>query len=135
MSFTKKTALHDRITVDGLDVSNAFDSFGFSSDDQDVDVSGFSVSGVDESLSGTRAEGFSGEAFWTKELEALIVPLHQNRTIFQVSWQPEGLVDNTRTTYHALCQLRNLDPQAQRGQPYKTTLNFKVADSNGITTS
>jgi hypothetical protein len=116
-------------------MSNAFDTFGFSSDAQDVDVSGFSVSGVDETLSGTKAQGFSGEAFVTRETEALLFPLHKNDTIFQVSWQPDGLVDNTRTTYHALCQLRTFDPSAARGQPYKTPANFKVADPNGITTS
>jgi hypothetical protein len=135
VTYTKKTALHDRITADGVDVSNAFDTFGFTSDDQDVDVSGFSLSGVDETLSGTRAEGFTGEMFITKETEALFFPLHQNRTIFQVSWQPDGLIDNTRTTYHANCQLRTFDPSATRGQPYKTTATFRVADANGITTS
>jgi hypothetical protein len=135
VTYTKKTALHDRITVDGVDMSNAFDTFGFTSDDQDVDVSGFSVSGVDETLSGTRAEGFSGDVFFTAESDAILRPLHTNRTLFGVSWQPDGLVDNTRTTYHALCQLRTYDPAASRGQPYKFTASFKVADPNGITTS
>ena len=135
MTYTKKTALHDRITVDGVDMSNAFDTFGFTSDDQDADVSGFSVSGVDETLSGTRAEGFTGDVFITSETEALLWPLHRDRDIFQVSWQPDGLVDNTRTTYHALCQLRTFDPSATRGQPYKTTATFRVSDPNGITTS
>ncbi len=135
MTYTKKTALHDRITVDGVDMSNAFDTFGFTSDDQDVDVSGFSVSGVDETLSGTRAEGFTGEMFITKETEALIWPIHRDRTIVGVSWQPDGLVDNTRTTYHALCQVRTFDPSAARGQPYKTTVNFRSTDPSGITTT
>lgn len=135
MTYTKKVALHDRITVDGVDMSNAFDTFGFTSDDQDVDVSGFSVSGVDETLSGTRAEGFTGDVFITAESEALLWPLHRDRVIFQVAWQKDGLIDNTRTTYHALCQLRTFDPSAARGQPYKTTATFKVADPNGISTS
>ena len=132
MTYTKKTALHDRITVDGVDVSNAFDTFGFTSDDSDVDVSGFSVSGSDETLSGTRSEGFTGEMFITSESDALMWPLHYNRTIFQVSWQPDGLIDSSRRTYHANCQLRTYDPSATRGQPYKTTCTFRVADSNGI---
>ena len=135
MTYTKKTALHDRISIDGVDMSNAFDTFGFTSDDQDVDVSGFSVSGSDETLSGTRAEGFSGDVFITSESEALLWPLHYNRTIFNVTWQPDGLIDNTRRSYHALCQLRTFDPSATRGQPYKTTATFRVADSNGITYS
>jgi|SRR6185369_14057268 len=116
-------------------MSNAFDTFGFTSDDSDVDVSGFSVSGVDETLSGTRAEGFTGDVFITAESEAILWPLHRDRTIFNVSWQPDGLIDSSRTTYHAQCQLRTFDPSATRGQPYKTTATFKVADPNGIQTS
>ena len=135
MTYTKKTALHDRITVDGVDMSNAFDTFGFTSDDQDVDVSGFSVSGVDETLSGTRAEGFTGEMFITRETEAIIWPIHRDRLIVGVSWQPDGLIDNTRTTYHALCQVRTFDPSAARGQPYKTTVSFRSTDPSGITTT
>jgi len=135
VTYTKKTALHDRITVDGVDMSNAFDTFGFTSDDQDVDVSGFSVSGVDETLSGTRAEGFTGDVFITRETEALLWPIHRDRLIVQVSWQPDGLIDNTRTTYHALCQVRTFDPSAARGQPYKTTVNFRSTDPSGITTT
>ena len=135
MTYTKKIALHDKITVDGVDMSNAFDSFGFTSTDQDVDVSGFSVTGTDETLSGTRAESFSGDVFFTTESDALLRPLHENRTLFTVSWQPDGLIDNSRTVYHALCQLRTYGPASSRGTPYKYTATFMVADPNGITTS
>lgn len=135
MTYTKGIALHDRITVDGTDMSNAFRSFGFTSDDTDVDVSGFSVSGSDETLSGPRAEGFSGDVFITPETEALLWPLHYNRTIFEVAWQPNGLIDNTRTTYHANCQLRTFDPSNTRGDASVSSVTFRVADDNGISTS
>lgn len=135
MSYTKKVALHDRITVDGVDMSNAFRSFGSTSEDQDVDVSGFSASGVDETLSGTRAQGFTGEMFITSENDAFMRDLHTNRTIFEVAWQKDGLVGSDFATEHALCQLRNYDPSSSRGQPYTTTVTFKVVDSDGITTS
>ncbi len=48
VSFTKKVAKHDRIEIDGTDYSNAFRQFGFSSEHSAEDVSGFSVSGNDE---------------------------------------------------------------------------------------
>ena len=132
MTYTKKTALHDRITVDGVDVSNAFDTFGFTSDDQDVDVSGFSVTGSDETLSGTRSEGFTGEVFITKETEALLWPLHYNRTIFQVSWQPDGLIDNTREVYEGTQRVLTFNPNATRGDVRVMTVTTKNADETGI---
>lgn len=135
MTFTKGIALYDRITVDGVDMSNAFHSFGFTSDDSDVDVSGFSVSGTDETLSGPRAEGFSGDVYITPETEALLWPLHYNRSSFEVAWQPNGLVDNTRNTYHATCQLRTFDPTNTRGDAAISPVTFRVSDSNGISTS
>ena len=135
MTYTKKIALHDRITVDGVDVSNAFHSFGFTSEDAEVDVSGFSVSGSDETLSGARSQGFTGDVYVTKEIEALLWPIHLNRTTVQVSWQPDGLVDNTRTSYHGNCQLRSFSPADTRGDASTFTATFTVADSTGITTT
>lgn len=135
MAFTKTVALYDRISVDGVDMSNAFRSFGFDSTDQDVDVSGFSETGVDETLSGTRSQGFSGEMFVTSESIDLIWPLHNDRSEFWVSWQKDGLIDNAQTTFGALCQVRTFNPQSTRGQPPTTTVNFKTTDPDGITTS
>ena len=135
MTYTKKIALHDRITVDGVDVSPAFHSFGFTSEDATVDASGFSVSGADETLSGARAQGFTGDVYVTKEIEALLWPIHNNRTSVGVSWQPDGLIDNTRTSYHGLCQLRSFSPNDTRGDAGTFTATFTIADSNGITTT
>jgi hypothetical protein len=135
VTYTKKIALHDRITVDGVDVSNAFHSFGFTSEDATVDVSGFSVSGADETLSGSRAQGFTGDVYVTKEIEALLWPIHLNRTSVGVSWQPDGLIDATRTTYHGLCQLRTFSPADTRGDAATFTATFTISDANGISTS
>ncbi len=135
MTYTKMVALHDRITVDGVDVSNAFHSFGFTSEDSEVDVSGFSVSGADESLSGARAQGFTGDVYVTPEIEALFFPIHNNRTLVGVSWQPNGLIDSARTTYHGTCQLRTFSPADTRGDASTFTATFTISDSNGITTT
>ena len=135
MAFTKKIAKHDKITIDGTDMSNAFRSFGITSEANEVDVSGFSVSGTDESLSGGKSQSFAGDWFLTTENEAFLFALHNTDAIFEVAWQPDGLVDNTRTVYHANCQLRSFSPQANRGDPYVSTATFAVADDAGISTS
>lgn len=133
MSYDKRIALHDYIEIDGTDVSGSFSQFGFTSDDSTVDVSGFSVSGVDETLSGPRSEGFSGQAFYSEDLAALLWPIHYNRDIVEVRWQPNGLLDNTANIYFARCQLRNFDPSNTRGSASTTPVSLVVADSVGIT--
>jgi predicted neuraminidase len=80
VTYTKEIALHDRVTVDGVDISNACRSFGFTSETATVDDSGFSVTGTDETLSGATAQGFTGDIYVTKEIEALLFPIHKNRT-------------------------------------------------------
>jgi|KBSMisStandDraft_5_1062788.scaffolds.fasta_scaffold01470_6 hypothetical protein len=132
MSYTKGIALHDEIHIDGNDVSNAFRSFGFAGEDSDVDVSGFSVTGNDESLSGTRAQSFEGEAFYTPELWAILWPLFDDRTVFEVVWRPNGLIDSSRETYYGNVQLRSFNPNATRGDVQVMTCTFKAADETGI---
>ena len=113
--FTKQVALHDKIEIDGEDMSNAFSVFGLTSDATSVDVSGFSISGTDETLSGPKAQGFSGTAFQTKENEQFLWNLHLSDEIFAVRWQPDGLIDNTRPIWTGNCQLRQFDPSTTRG--------------------
>jgi hypothetical protein len=133
VSYTKRIALHDRISIDGTDVSGSFSQFDLDSTDSDVDVSGFSVSGVDETLSGTRAEGFAGTAFYSEDLASLLWPLHNDRSVFEVLWQPNGLIDDTAAVYYANCQLRTFSPNNTRGSASTMPVSFKVADANGVT--
>jgi hypothetical protein len=135
MAFTKKIALHDKITVDGQDMSNAFDTFGFSSEHASVPASGFSVSGTDENLAGTTTQTLEGEAFLTSESYGILYYLHVNRTIFPLQWQPDGLVDSTRETYSGNVQLLTFTPAATRGEVYKMTCTFSAADATGIVAS
>ena len=132
MAYDKLIALHDKIEIDGTDVSGSFSQFGLTSEDSTVDVSGFSVSGVDETLSGTRSEGFTGQAFYSEDLAALLWPIHYNRTTVLVRWQPNGLIDTAAEAYEARCQLRTFDPSNTRGSASTTPVNFVVADSVGI---
>lgn len=132
MAFTKQVARHDHITIDGTDYSNAFRSFGPSSEDSEVDVSGFSESGADETLAGARTASFTGEMYVTTETDAAMWTIHESRAVVPVTWQPNGLVDNTRPTWNGNCQLRTFPITDTRGDASTMSLTFTVADNLGI---
>lgn len=132
MAFTKQVARHDSVKIDNTDYSNAFRSFGLSSEDSTVDVSGFSVTGTDETLAGTRAQSFTGEMYFTSETSAAMWEIYEARDIVMVEWQPDGLVDATREVYQGNCQIRTFPPTDTRGDAAVMTLTFVAADENGI---
>ena len=133
MAYTKLIARHDRIRIDDVDVSNSFREFGFTGEHTEEDVSGFSVSGQDETLAGRTATGFQGEAFYTEELVAILGPLFFNRTVCTISWQPNGLVDGTREIYSGECQIMQFGPTNTRGSVSTMPFTARAADENGIT--
>lgn len=135
MAFTKLVARHDKIIIDGTDVSNSFRQFGFSSEHSEEDVSGFSVSGNDETLPGRTSQGFSGEAFYTAELAALIYPIHKTRAIVPISWQPNGLVNAAGRTYSGNCTINQFGPANTRGSVSTMPFAAKPADEAGITSA
>lgn len=132
MAYTKEIALHDKITINSVEASNAFRTFGFSSEHTSEDVSGFSLSGTDETLAGKTAQSLSGEAFHTPESYALLYHLHRDRTIFPLVWQPEGLLDAARETFTGNVQLLTFNPNATRGSVRVMTCTFTAADATGI---
>jgi hypothetical protein len=116
VAYTKKISRHDKITIDGTDVSNSFRTFGMSSEHSQEDVSGFSATGYDEFLPGSTTQRFTGEAFYTEELGAIVQPLHANRTSCTITWQPDGLVDATREIYTGTgCIIFTFGPENTRG--------------------
>lgn len=133
MTYTKLIARSDRITIDGTDVSNSFRTFGRPSTDSTEDVSGFSATGVDETLPGSRAQSFVGEAFYTEELGAIVEPLYRNRTVCVIAWQPNGLVDATREIYTGNCTINEWSPSNTRGSASTTPFSALTADATGIT--
>jgi len=133
MAYTKKIARHDKITIDGTDVSNSFREFGYSSEHSQEDVSGFSATGTDEFLPGATTQGFSGEAFYTEELALIVEPLHRNRTQCVITWQPDGLVDATREIYSGTCTINTFGPTDTRGSVMVMPFAATPALSAGIT--
>lgn len=132
MAYTKKIARHDKITIDDVDVSNSFSEFGYTSEHSEEDVSGFSASGVDETLPGSTAQSFTGTAFYTEELAAIIEPLHRARTVCTIEWQPDGLVDATRERYYGECTINQFGPSNTRGSVSTMPFAARPADADGI---
>lgn len=135
MTFTKDIALHHRIEADGEDVSNAFRSFGQPSTKAVQDASGFSQSGADEQLTGAKTQTFEGEMFNTPESFAIFKPLFDNGTVFEMVWQPEGLVDPTREVYYGNVQMTAWGASVTRGDVEAFPVSFVAADENGIRTA
>ena len=133
MAYTKKISRHDKILIDGTDVSNSFREFGFSSENTTEDVTGFSASGTTETLPGVTTQEFSGEAFYTEELGAIVQPLHANRTLATISWQPDGLVDATREIYTGECYINTFGPANTVGSV--STMPFSATPGPGETIS
>lgn len=133
MAYTKLIARHDKIIIDHVDVSNSFRQFGYTSEHSEEDVSGFSASGNDETLPGATAQAFTGEAFYTEELGALIEPLHRARTVVEIMWQPNGLLDDTREVYSGNCTINQFGPANTRGSVSTMPFSAKPADATGIT--
>ena len=133
MSYTKKIALYDKVTIDGTDVSNAFKTIGVNLVDATQDASGFSETGFDETLQGSRAASFVGDIFYTPESHALLYPLFKNRTVFEMEWQPDGLVDPTREVWHGNVRMFGYNPSDARGNVSDMSgVTFAAADSAGI---
>ena len=133
MAYTKKISRHDKITIDGTDVSNSFSRFGVESAHSDEDVSGFSATGNDELLPGSTAQAFVGTAFYTEELALIVQPLHANRTACTITWQPDGLVDATREIYTGSCTIMEFSPNNTRGSRSEFEFRAVPATSSGIT--
>ncbi len=133
MAYTKKISRHDKITIDGTDVSNSFRTFGYTSEHTNVDATGFSATGVTENLPGTSTQTFSGEAFYTEELAAIVEPLHRSRTACTIAWQPDGLVDATREIYSGSMYIMTFGPADTVGDVAVMPFEAVTAVAAGIT--
>lgn len=135
MAYTKRMGSHAKVTIDGTDVSNSFSEFTFSSEHANVPAGGFSVSGVAEQLPGETTQRFTGTAWHTEELSAIVYPLHANRTVCTISYQPYGLVDATREIYSGECYILRWEPGDTFGDVASMQFEAVAADEAGITAS
>lgn len=135
MTWTKERGSYDRVDIDGSDVSNAFRTFSAQDEYGQDPVTGFSATGTEETLLGTRVQGFEGEAYYTKELYAILKPLYDAQAEFEVEWQPNGLRDSTREVYYGTCRLVNFNPNGEVGGVRVMTVTLKASTSAGIVTA
>jgi hypothetical protein len=135
MAYTKLVSHSDKITISGTDVSNSFRTFGYSSEHATEDATGFSSTGNQEALPGATTQSFTGEAFYTEELAAIIQPLHAARTPVTVSWQPNGLADATREIYSGTCTINQFGPSNTVGSVSVMPFNAVPSTAAGITVS
>lgn len=119
--------------IDGTDVSNAFRQLGFTGTNAVEDVTGFSVTGNAEEIAGRTTTGFTGEAYYTEEFAAIVYPIFQLRSVVEMSWQPDGLVDATREIYIGNVQINEFSPSNTVGSVMTTPFSASAADEDGIT--
>ena len=133
MAYTKKIARHDKVVIDGTDVSNAFRQLGFTGTNAVEDVTGFSATGNVEELAGRTTTGFTGEMYYTEESAAIVYPIFANRSIVEMSWQPDGLVDASREIYIGNVQINEFSPANTVGSVMTSPFSASAADEDGIT--
>ena len=132
MAYTKKIDSQAKVTIDGTDVSNSFSQFQLNSENTVVEAGGFNTSGIAEQLAGARTQGFTGTAFHTEELAALVYPIHTNREIVEITYQPNGLIDATREVYHGNCYINTWSPGSTFGDVATMDFAASAADVTGI---
>lgn len=130
--YGKTIAKSDYISIDGTDYSNAFSEFGLSSEHSTVDVSGFSETGVDETLPGNTAQGFTGTFFIESGVASDFWDIHINKSVVNVIWQPNGLVDSSGPSWQGNCTLNVFNPSDTRGNPSSSPFSATPADALGI---
>lgn len=128
----KEIALHDKITIDGTDFSNLVRSVETESEHEQVDASGFSVSGQDEFLAGSQTKSITFEVFGGDESAPILIPIHEDRETVYVTWQPDGLLDSSRETLVGNCLLVSYPVGSSRKEVRATPARFVPADEDGL---
>lgn len=134
---SKRIALKDFVEVDGHDLSTFCRSVGFSSEHEQIDVSGFNASGADENLAGKTAQSFTAEffgAYGSGETHDVLYRLHRDRTVFGVKWRPDqtAVVSATNPQLEGNVQLLSYSPGANRGEAEAFSVTFSAADETGL---
>lgn len=134
----KRIALYDKVTIDGVSFGNGFvRSVEFTSEDEQVDASGFNASGSDEILAGKRALSVTVEFFMTRasnEVHQVLYPLHRDKTIFDFEWytNQNASVSSTNPALRGSVKLPSWTEGATRGEVETATLTFLSDPSNPL---
>lgn len=134
---SKRVALKDRIEVDNVEIGNYCRAVSFSSEHENVDVSGFTDSGADESLAGKTVQSVTIEVFGSYgsgQIHQTIYPLHRDRSVFGFKWRPDrtASVSSTNPELRGNVQALTYSPGATRGEVETFQVTMTAADSDGL---
>lgn len=133
----KRVALKDRIEVDGVELGNFARAVSYSSEHQQVDVSGFNDTGADEFLAGNTVQSvtvtFYG-SYGSGEVHQTLFNLHKNRAVFDFKWRIDrtASVSATNPELQGSVQLLTYSPGVTRGDADTFDAVFTAADANGL---
>jgi len=133
----KRIALKDHVEVDGHDLSTFCRAVEFSSEHEQVDVSGFNSTGANEFLAGQTVQSVTCEFFGsygTGEVHDVLYDIHRNRSIVTFEWNPDQTagVSSTNPQLTGNVQVLSYSPGATRGEADTFSVTFTAADSNGL---
>lgn len=126
----KRIALYDYVEIDQISFASGFvRSIEFTSEDEQVDASGFSATGVDEILAGRRTRSVTVEFFMTRaanEVHQVLYPLHRDKTIFEFVWRANqnSSVSATNPELRGNVTLPSWTEGATRGEVEVASLTF-----------
>jgi len=133
----KRVALKDSFMVDTSDLSNFARAVNVDMSDEQVDVSGFSATGVNEYLPGPRTQTvtvtFYG-AYGTGETHAILYPLYKNRTTTVIKWRADQttVVGVTNPELRGNAKLFSYGPGSTRGDTDTYDVVFTAIDAAGF---
>lgn len=137
MSSNKRIALYDYVEVDGVALSSFARSVAFTSEDEQVDVSGFNATGVDEFLAGKRARSITIEFFMSRasnEVFQVLYELHRDKTVFGIVWRANvnSAASSTNPELRGSVTLPTFDIGATRGDAEVATFTFISQPTSGL---
>jgi predicted secreted protein len=133
----KRIALKDLIEVDGHDLSTFCRAVEFSSEHEEVDVSGFNSTGANERLAGQTVQSVTCEFFGSYgagEVHDVLYDIHRDRSIVTFVWSPDqtAAVSATNPQLTGNVQVLTYSPGATRGEAEAFSVTLSAADSTGL---
>lgn len=133
----KRIALKDFISIDGHEISNFCRSVEFSSEHEQVDVSGFNDTGANEFLAGQTVQSVTLEVFGSYgsgEIHDVLYDIHRDRSIVEFMWYPDATVavSATNPALTGNVQILTYGPGATRGEAEAFSVTLSAADSDGL---
>ena len=133
----KRIALKDSVEVDSVDLSDFARSVRFTSEHEQVDVSGFNATGANEYLAGTTTQNVTVEFFGsygTGEVHATLYPIHKDREVVPIAWRPDQTTPASATNpeLRGNVQLLQYGPGGTRGDVDTFEATFITADPAGL---